>query len=243
GVSVCAAATDHNCGCHIAALGVVADGVNECMRAARDDLHRGVHFLKMMGGGGVPSLTDKLTNMQYTEEESRAIGKVTESYDTFVTAHTYTSRSIRTCVENGIKGIEHANLMDEDTARLVAEKAVYVAPTLITYKVMSSDQFSSFVSLGSQQKNMAILETRLSFLSMAKKHNVKLRYGSDLLGGLTGYQTSDFTLRAQVLSAADILRSANITPAEALDVHNVIGQIKKGFYSDFLVLESNPWKI
>ncbi|ESX00740.1 hypothetical protein KL918_004358 [Ogataea parapolymorpha] len=231
--------SDH-CNCHMPSLGVVADGVTECMRVARDNLRQGAHFLKIMGGGGVASPTDKLTNMQYTEDEIRAIVKVAESYDTFVTAHAYTTRSVRTCVLNGCMGIEHGNLMDDETAQLVASRGVYVTPTLVTYKIMSSKQFSHFLSADSQEKNKVVLKSGLEFLTRAKKFGIKICYGSDLLGSLSAYQTSEFSLRGEVLSAADILKSATITPAEALKVDHLIGQIKPGFYADLLVLERNP---
>ncbi|KAH3669222.1 hypothetical protein OGAPHI_001343 [Ogataea philodendri] len=229
-----------SCACHRSYLGVVADGVPECMRAARDNLRTGAHFIKIMGGGGVASPTDKLTNMQYTDEEIQAIVKVAQSYDTFVTAHAYTPRSIQTCIKNGVKGIEHGNLIDDETAKLIVKNGVYVTPTLITYKVMSSDQFSKFLTPDSLEKNKVILQSGLACLAMAKKYRIKLCFGSDLLGSLTGYQTLEFSLRAKVLEAAEILRSATITPAECLGVSDVIGQIKKGYYADLLILENNP---
>lgn len=111
-------------GGEIAGLSVVCDGVPECVRAAREQLRTGADFVKIMVGGGVASPTDRLENTQFTAAEVRAIAEVAASYGTYVTAHAYTPRAIRHAVDNGVSGIEHGNLLDEDTARYMAERGI-----------------------------------------------------------------------------------------------------------------------
>ena len=57
-----------------------------------------------------------------------------------VTAHAYTPRAIRHAIDNGCRGIEHGNFVDAPTARIMAEKGVYLTPTLVTYSEMASEE-------------------------------------------------------------------------------------------------------
>ncbi|GES70307.1 hypothetical protein SCEPF1_0049004600 [Saccharomyces cerevisiae] len=200
-----------SCSCHFGQVGVVADGVPECYKAAREEFRRGADFIKIMGGGGVASPTDKISNKQFCDDEIKALVDVANSYHTYVTAHAYTAEAIQNCIKLGVKGIEHGNLLDERTAELMAELGCYLTPTLVTYKVMGSDQFSAF--LGPE---------------------------NNLLGPLYGYQTQEFRIRGKVQSAQEILLSATVTPAEMNGLGDKLGQIKPGFIADLLMMKSNP---
>jgi len=114
------------CGGNIRGLGRIADGVDQCLHAAREELRRGADFIKIMVSGGVVSPTDRLSNLQYTPEEIRAFVRVASDGGTFVTAHAYTPAAIRNAVANGVLGIEHGNLIDEATAKFMAEKGAFL---------------------------------------------------------------------------------------------------------------------
>lgn len=133
------------CGGNTHGLGRIADGAEQCLHAAREELRQGADFIKIMVSGGVVSPTDRLTNLQYTPEEIRAFAKVAADSGTYVTAHAYTPASIRNAVENGVSGIEHGNLIDEPTAKLMAERGAFLTPTLVTYATMASKDFGSFL--------------------------------------------------------------------------------------------------
>lgn len=229
-----------SCECHLSNLGVVADGPDACIKAARENFRRGASFIKIMSGGGVASPADQIEQVQYTDAEIKAIVEVAENYNSFVTAHAYTPRSIKKCVANGVKGFEHGNLIDAECAKLLVQNDCYVCPTLVTYKVLASNQFSSFLPDSSKAKNAIVLKKGLESLLITKKHGVKICFGSDLLGNLTAYQSNEFAIRAKVLTSVEILQSATVTPANIMKASDLIGQIAKGFYADILVLDANP---
>jgi imidazolonepropionase-like amidohydrolase len=126
------------CGGHVQPLARVADGVPDVLKAVRQELKQGADFIKIMVGGGVASETDAIDTVQYSAEEVRAItssawqmGKkmvcrrsdhddhsANCRADKQCTAHAYTSEAIRHAVDNGVKGIEHGNLMDKETAEM-----------------------------------------------------------------------------------------------------------------------------
>lgn len=222
------------------AIGRVCDGVDECLHSARDELRRGADFIKIMSGGGVASPTDALDHLQFSTDEIRAICSVAAARKTYVTAHAYTPESIRQAIDNGVMGIEHGNLLDEATASAMAQKGVFLTPTLITYSEMASDRWRGFLPPESQSKNEEVLRAGLRSLEIAEKAGVTMCYGTDLLGPLTAAQTREFGLRAQVQSPAKLLQSATVNPARMLGQEKRLGQIQPGFVADMLVLDCNP---
>ncbi|KAN0123014.1 hypothetical protein V8E51_001340 [Hyaloscypha variabilis] len=233
---------DDCCGGTVMALGRLCDGVPECIKAAREELRTGADFIKIMAGGGVASPTDKLENVQFTPEEVRAISTVAKNSNTYVTAHAYTPRSIRHAVENGATGIEHGNLIDEDTAKYMAERDIFLTPTLITYAEMASPDFPGFLPIESEKKNAEVLQAGIRSLEIASKAGVTICFGTDLLGPLGIAQTKEFALRAQVLSPKAILQSATINPARRFGLSHFLGQIKGEFAADMLILNDNPFE-
>lgn len=218
----------------------VIDGVPACIQATRNQIRTGADFIKIMVGGGVASPTDKLENTQFTADEIRAICEVAESYGTYVTAHAYTPKAIRHAVDNGVRCIEHGNLIDEETARYMADRGVWLVPTLITYQAMSEDKYSDFLPPVNRVKNREVLARGLASLRMAHDAGVSICHGSDLLGPLQEEQSREFEIRAQGLGAAEVLRGATVTAARLLKQEDVLGRVEAGFAADLLVLNENP---
>ncbi|TPX14576.1 uncharacterized protein E0L32_005268 [Thyridium curvatum] len=233
---------DHSacCGGATTGLGRLCNGVAECMAAVREEVRMGSDFIKIMGSGGVSSPTDRIDQLQFTGEEIRAIVECADNANVYVTAHAYTPRAIRHCVENGARGIEHGNFIDRPTAELLARKGVFLTPTLVTYAEMSDPKWEGYLPQESAVKNVEVLKAGLEALQIASEAGVTLCYGSDLLGPLSAAQTYEFALRSKVLSPLAVLQSATINPAKMLRHETELGQLKEGFAADILVLNKNP---
>lgn len=152
------------CGGHDSHLGVLCDGVPACLSAAREELRKGAHFLKIMCGGGIASPADPLDMLQFTPEEIQAIVRTANNSGTYVTAHAYTSEAIRHAVDNGCLGIEHANFIDAETAKYCADKGVVVTPTLICYNTMITEDFEGFLTEGAKEKTRQVLASKLTWV-------------------------------------------------------------------------------
>ena len=218
----------------------IADGVPAALLATRTQIRVGADFIKIMVGGGVASPTDKLESTQFTAEEIQAISTAAASAGTYVTAHAYTPKAIRHAIDNGVKGIEHGNMIDEDTAKVMAERGIWLTPTLVTYDAMGSDKYAGFLPPANAKKNRAVLSAGVESLRIAAAAGVKICHGSDLLGPLHAEQNREFSIRAKALSGKQILQSATVIPAEMLGQKDVLGQVKEGFVADLLVLRKNP---
>lgn len=229
------------CGGNVRGLGRIADGVEQCLHAAREEIRRGADFIKIMASGGVVSSTDRLTNIQYTPAEIQAFCSVAKDCNTYVTAHAYTPAAIRNAVTNGVLGIEHGNLIDEATAKLMAVKGAYLTPTLVTYEAMASKDFGSFLPPSIAAKNLQVLEAGLQSIKVADEAGVTMCYGTDLLGPLQIKQNDGFRLLRQAgQSPLKILQSTTINAAKMLRHEEQVGRIKEGYFADLIILNANP---
>lgn len=228
------------CGGHAPSLGRVCDGVPECLAAVRDELRQGANFIKIMCGGGVATPADPLDMLQFTDAEIQAVTTTAGYLNTYVTAHAYTSQAIRHAVDNGVMGIEHGNFVDAETAIYCAQKGVFFTPTLVTYHAYTQEPFDKYLDAVGKAKNDQVLASGLESLKVLKNAGVTTCYGSDLLSGLHVLQNKEFTLRAKVLSAKEILQSCTINAAKMMRQEGKLGCLKEGAIADMIILDKNP---
>lgn len=131
-------------------------------------------------------------------------------------------------------------MIDEATAKLMAENDIFLTPTLITYAEMGSPEWPGYLPPESAAKNDAVLEAGINSLKIASEAGVTMCFGTDLLGPLGAAQTKEFTIRSQVLSPLALLQTATINPARMLKQEKRLGQIQPGFVADILILNENP---
>ena len=233
--------TDYSaCGAEHNAFAIHADGVDECIKAAREELRKGAHHIKIMGSGGVLSPNDPLDRCQYSEGEIRAIVAECNRHGAYVCAHCHPAEAVKRCVEYGVRSIEHGTLIDEETAALVASKCAYVVPTMAVIFALMEDGPKMGLLDVSLQKLKLIHEKALAGLQIMKKAGVKMGFGTDLLGYQHTRQCSEFSLRSEVLTPFDILHSATAVNAEILQMRGRLGVIKAGALADLIVVDGNP---
>lgn len=218
----------------------IADGVPEVRRAARDELRKGATQIKIMASGGIASPTDPVWNLQYSEEEIRAVVWEAESWRTYVMAHAYTPEAISRCVQFGVRSIEHANLIDAETAAICARHGAYVVPTLATYQAL--DKFGGKLGFPeiSLKKLQDVRDAGIKALEILKAAGVTIGFGTDLLGEMHAEQLTEFAIRSEVQSPHEILRSATATNAELLNRTGELGCVTPGAPADLIVVDGNP---
>jgi imidazolonepropionase-like amidohydrolase len=235
--------TDYtSCGAERNVFAVHADGVDECIKVTREELRKGASHIKIMGSGGVLSLTDPLERCQYSEAEIRAIVDECRRRGAYVCAHCYPTEAIRRCVEYGVRSIEHGTLIDAETARYVVENNAYVVPTIAALFALVEDGAQMGVSSASIRKLEMVHQKALSSLDVMKHAGVKMGFGTDLLGDQHTRQGTEFTLRREVLTPFEILNSATAINAEILQMDGHLGVIKPGALADVLVVDGDPLK-
>lgn len=230
------------CGCGSGSNSMihVVDGVPECLKYAREELRRGADFIKIMGGGGVISPSDRVDHVQFSDEEIRAIVTVATNARTYVTSHAYTPEAIQQAISQGVMSIEHGNLLDENTAQLMARKGVFLTPTLATYATLARPDFSRLLPSYAVEKNQEVLDKGIQAVKIASDAGVTVCFGTDLLGSMHEAQSSEFMLRSRVQTPLQIVQSATINAAKLVQQDKSLGRIAEGYRADMLILNSNP---
>lgn len=221
-------------------LSIVADGVDQCLAATREQFRRGAHMIKLMASGGVVSPTDPIWLDHYREDEIRAIVGECITRRSYATAHAHTSSAIRRCVEYGVRGIEHGTLIDRETAAFVAEKGAYVVPTLSVFDSLARHGRASNLPTAVLSKVDEIHGQLTDGLEAMRSAGVKLGFGTDLVGHTYLAQAGEFLLRREVFGPLEILRQATSMGAEILQHEGRLGCIAPEAHADLIVVDGNP---
>jgi imidazolonepropionase-like amidohydrolase len=232
----------HCCGCAFDGnhLAVIADGADSVRRAVREEFRRGASHIKIMASGGVVSPTDPLDRCQYSDGEIQAAVEEADRAGLYVAAHCHPAESVRRAAALGVRSIEHATLIDRQTAEFVAERGSFAVPTMaIIFGLLDEGEKLGFPP-ANMQKLRRVADSALSSLDIMRRAGVKMGFGTDLIGPLHVRQSDEFTLRAKALPAIDILRSACAVNAELLGQSGRLGCIREGAAADLLVIDGNP---
>ncbi|GAY18891.1 amidohydrolase family protein [Mycobacterium sp. shizuoka-1] len=222
----------------------VADGVERVLAAVREQLKLGAAQIKLMAGGGAASLYDPLYTVQFTEAEMAAAVAAAADYGTYVATHVYNVTGIRRAVQAGVKSIEHGHLADEPTVAMLAEREVWLS----TQPFAEHDH--SFLNPDSAEKNREICSGTPHVYEWARKHGVKLAWGTDLLfePESVARQSEMMVRLGEYVSNVDALKMVTSGNAELLRLAGDrdpyksarLGEITAGAWADVLLVNGDP---
>lgn len=225
----------------------IADGADLVLLRAREQLRQGATQLKLMAGGGVSSSYDPIDVAQYTAEEMRAAVQAAENWGTYVTVHAYTPKAIQTAIQAGVKCIDHGQLADEETVKLMAEKNIWwsLQPFL-------DDEFANPYPEGSpnRAKQLMVSEGTDNAYRLAKKYNINTAWGTDCLfdANLAVNQGKQLAKMARWYTPFEVLKMATSTNARLLSLSGKrnpyllgkLGEVSEGAYADLIIVDGNP---
>lgn len=224
----------------LGSMGLIVDGVDNVRAACRTMIKEGASFIKVMANGGVSSPNDPIHSIQYSREEILAMVEEAQNAGLYVSAHVYTDRAIRRCVELGVHSLEHCNLIEPETARLAAEKGCIAVPTLVAYDALALEGEALGLGASEFAKIEVVRSGGLRSLEVMRDAGLPMAFGSDLLGELRKYHCMEFELLAKVLTPAEIIRSATTIGARLCRLEGEAGVIAGGASADILVVDGNP---
>ena len=233
-----------SCGCCNAMVYcmAIADGADEVRKLVREQMRQGADQIKIMCSGGVASPYDPLDSLQFSEAEIAAATDEAKNFGRYVLAHAYTPEAITRAVSNGVRTIEHGNLIDATSAQLLKSKGGYMIANLVTYFSMKERAAQFGMTADMLAKNDIVLEGALRSLEICKAAGVKVGYGTDLLGQLQVDQSQEFMYRAKVLQPLEIIRQATVVGAEILRQEGKLGIVEAGAFADLIVVDGDPVK-
>jgi imidazolonepropionase-like amidohydrolase len=226
----------------VGSISRLADGVDGVRTAAREEIKAGARFVKIMANGGVASPNDPIHALGYSRDEIRAIVEEAENAGLYAAAHLYTDEAIARAVDCGVHSLEHCNLIQPETARRAAAAGAVAVPTLVTYEALALEGKAFGLGPESVAKIETVRKGGMASLEIMRQAELPMAFGSDLLGQLQRHHCKEWEIRARVLPAAEILRSATLVGAKLCGLKGDIGVIAPGAYADLLVVEGDPYR-
>lgn len=221
----------------------IADSPDAVRLKAREQLMLGASQIKLMAGGGVSSIYDPLDVTQYTEAEIRAAVEAADNWGTYVTVHAYTPRAIQQAIRAGVKCIDHGQLIDEETVKMMVDNNVYWS-----LQPFIDEGDKGVLSPESRAKQLEMYQgTDLAF-ELAKKYKMKIAYGTDVLFDAQKAAQPGVQLlkMKRWFSNVEILQMATGNNGELLALSGKrspytgkLGVIEEGALADILLIDGN----
>jgi imidazolonepropionase-like amidohydrolase len=222
----------------------LADSPDEVRMRTREQLLLGASQIKLTAGGGVASPHSPLDASTFTDEELRAAVQAAGNWGTYVGVHAYTPQAIQRAIGVGVKVIEHGHLMDDESARLIAEKGVW-----LSFQPFVDDGFTPQMPPSSMARLRQIFSGTEQAVALAKKHKLKLAWGTDILFSAANAtrQGAMLAQMGQWFTPAEVLAMATGTNAQLLQLSGLrnpypgrLGLVEEGAYADLLLVDGNP---
>jgi imidazolonepropionase-like amidohydrolase len=222
----------------------IADSPDQVRQRVREQLLQGASQIKLVASGGVSSPRSPLHASTFTEPELRAAVEAAEDWGAYVTAHAYPPAPIRRAIAAGVTCIEHGHLMDEATAKLMAEKGIW-----LSIQPFVGDDDSICLTGQSRVDQLQVLAGTDKAYTLAKNYKIKTAFGSDLLfsGTLTARQGTMLTHLTRWYTASETLQMATAINAELLSLSGSrnpypgsLGVVAEGALADLLVVDGDP---
>lgn len=224
---------------------IVVDSPDEVRLRVREQFMQGAAHVKLTAGGGVSSPFSPLDVTTFTEPEMRAAVEIAENWGTYVIAHAFTTDAIKMAIAAGVKCIEHGFLMDEETAKLIAEKDIWLSLQPLPEMMRLGLREGSVERAKAEEVWPGIGRT----YELAKKYKIKTAWGTDVLFSrdLARQQGAILASLIRWYTPAEALVMATGTNAELLTLSGKrnpypgkLGVVEEGALADLLLVDGNP---
>jgi imidazolonepropionase-like amidohydrolase len=225
---------------------MIADSPDMVRMRVREQLMLGATQIKLTAGGGVASPHSPIDVSTFTEAELRAAVEAAENWGTYVTVHAYTSAAIQRAIAAGVKCIDHGHLMDEATAKMMADKGIW-----LSIQPFLDDEDAVQFPPGSiqQYKKAQVIAGTDRAYGFAKKFGIKTAFGTDILfsPGLAHRQGAMLAKMTRWYMAPELLKMATSVNADLLALSGLrspypgkLGVVEEGALADLLLVDGNP---
>ena len=223
----------------------VTDSPDEVTRRAREQMLLGASQIKLTASGGVSSPHSPIDVITFTPAELRAAVQVANDRGTYVTTHAYTPAAMQRAILAGVQCIEHGQLMDEATAKLMAEKGTWLSIQPFP------DGMEQIFPPGSDEREKAIevMNGTDRAYELAKKYHLKTAFGTDILFSpeLAKRQGTLLVSLTKWYTPAEALGMATGTNGELLALsgerspyRGKLGVVEEGALADLLLVDGDP---
>ena len=219
-----------------------ADGADEVRKAVRYQVKYGADVIKICATGGVLSEGDAVGATQYTLDEMRALVEEARKLERRVAAHAHGAEGIKLAVQAGVASIEHGSFLDEEGARLMAQRGTYLVPTLMAGETVENAAKSGRLTGLRAEKGLAAARAMRNGIRLASRHNVPIAFGTDAGVGPHGANAREFRLLVEWggLTPMQALVAGTSSAAKLLGWHDRLGTLGAGKLADVIAVPGDP---
>ncbi|HEX9932264.1 MAG TPA: amidohydrolase family protein [Allosphingosinicella sp.] len=219
------------------------DGADDCRRAVRRQIARGVDVIKIATTGGVNSRIGLGLGAQMFEDEVRAVVETAHLYGRKVAVHAHGADGVNLALRAGADSIEHGTLIDDESLRLFRSGRAYLVPTLSTVNgYLERLRTNPNAYTGEVRQK---IEWRISItgqnLRRAVPAGVRIAFGTDAGVSMHGRNADEFALMVQHgMTPMQALVAATVNAADLLGLAAEIGTIEAGKAADIVAVAGDP---
>ncbi len=220
----------------------VADGVDDCRKAAREQLKEGADCLKLMATGAVMNPGGVPGAAQLNEDEIRAVVEEGLKLGKHTAAHAHGADGIINAVNAGVRTIEHGTMADERAIESMAAAGTYLVPTMSLHDLFMAhiDTVPEFMI----EKSSRMQDDYIDIVKQAVKAGVPIAMGTDA-GTNYNYHGNNaaeivYLVEKEILSPMTAIQASTRVAAEAIQMADRVGTLEPGKLADFIVLDRDP---
>jgi imidazolonepropionase-like amidohydrolase len=167
-----------------------------------------------------------------------------ENWGTYVAVHAYTSRAVNMALEAGVRSIEHGQLVDEETVKLMAKKDAWWS-----LQPFVDNELSNPKTGAARLKQQMVQQGTDRAFELARKHKIKVAFGTDMLGtgDLGENQNALLVSMQRWYSPGEVLQIATGNNGALMSLAGPryplpapLGVITQGAIADLLLVEGDP---
>jgi imidazolonepropionase-like amidohydrolase len=224
---------------------LIADGPDDCRRAAREALRDGADLIKIMTSGGIGSEKDHPRYPQFTVDEVKAITEEAHRVERRVASHAEGVEGVKIAILGGVDSVEHGFFLDEESVQMMISRNIYFVPTLCLVEVYKKALERPYdMPPWRLKKQEECIDAMPKSFMMAYKAGVKIAAGTDYFGPplrAHGDNADEaITMVKYGMKPMDAILAATRNAAECIGVQNTVGTVERGKLADIIGVQGNP---
>ena len=220
----------------------VADGPEQIRAAVRYQVKSGADVIKMCATGGVLSEGDAVGVTQYTYEEMKALVDEATKLGRKVAAHAHGTEGIKIAVRAGVSSIEHGSFLDEEGARMMAQRGTFLVPTMMAGEAVELFAKNGVLKGLRAEKALAAGAAMRNATKIAVANHVQIALGTDAGVIPHGTNAREFGLMVEWggLTPMAALMAGTMNGAKLLGWDARVGSLAPGKFADIVAVPGNP---
>lgn len=230
-------------GGHARFIGQEVEGTEQVRRAVAKEVAAGAGVIKVIASGGVLTPGTSPDEAQMTMEELTAAVDAAHQAGKKVAAHAHGAAGMKNAIHAGVQSIEHATLLDDESAVLMKRYGVYMVPTLSALATTAACRPGCGIPESALAKAKSMTKRHQSSFKAAHRSGIAIAMGTDAGTPFNYHGDNAQELERMVafgMTPMEAIIASTATAARLIGIHDSVGTLTKGMEADLVILKGNP---